>query len=415
MSLKKDLNELLTQRIISEETAHKIANYYHQKAGENKSRLLTVFALLGVLLIGAGILLIIAYNWDMFSVSQKSILAFIPLVLGQIFGFYVLKYKYHSLTWRESAALIISFGIIIAFVLTSQIYHLNEDFSHLLLWWILLSIPLIYLFKSQSLGLFLFVLSNIYLFQNFHKPSKYFFLLFLFFLLLYYYQIEKTKNEPIIYFYRWIVSFSILIFLFSFFVNPISLLSLMGIFSLMFLCGVNKIKEESIFKNPYKWIGLVGIIALFLANSFRSFWKETDKFFELEGNWKPELIILSILILFYLYCLLNKKNKNSEIDSFSYFFILFIIFYILGAYFSFTFVLANIAVLGIGLRLMMYGEQTKRLDFFNLGLLSVLILIILHFFSNDIPFIYRGIAFILTGSFLIGINYFMIRRFGNEK
>jgi len=46
--------------------------------------------------------------------------------------------------------------------------------------------------------------------------------------------------------------------------------------------------------------------------------------------------------------------------------------------------------------------------------LSILILIITHFFSNDIPFIYRGLAFVLTGLVFIGINIYLYKNFTDE-
>jgi len=52
---------------------------------------------------GRGIVLIIASNWDQLSQFTKTILAFVPLILGQLLMVFVLLRKNENLTWRESS------------------------------------------------------------------------------------------------------------------------------------------------------------------------------------------------------------------------------------------------------------------------------------------------------------------------
>jgi uncharacterized membrane protein len=50
-----------------------------------------VMGSLGALLIGAGLISVIGYNWDDFSLPVRLLFAFLPLLLTQVFSFRVLQ------------------------------------------------------------------------------------------------------------------------------------------------------------------------------------------------------------------------------------------------------------------------------------------------------------------------------------
>ena len=50
-----------------------------------------VMGSLGALLIGAGLIAVIGYNWDDFSLPVRLLFAFLPLLLTQVFSFCVLQ------------------------------------------------------------------------------------------------------------------------------------------------------------------------------------------------------------------------------------------------------------------------------------------------------------------------------------
>ena len=85
MSISKDIFELLEANVISEETAEKIREYYQIKKEDSTNKLFIVFGILGALLVGLGLILIIAHNWDELSRTTKIIFAFLPLIVGQVF------------------------------------------------------------------------------------------------------------------------------------------------------------------------------------------------------------------------------------------------------------------------------------------------------------------------------------------
>ncbi len=84
MSIQKELKDLIDNDIISEDIADKIRKYYQNDTPRQKQRLLIIFSIIGAVLISLGILLLIAHNWDNLSRITKTILAFLPIIIGQI-------------------------------------------------------------------------------------------------------------------------------------------------------------------------------------------------------------------------------------------------------------------------------------------------------------------------------------------
>ena len=82
--LLNELPELLEHNIISNDVANTITAYYQSKESEEPNRLFTIFGVLGSALVGLGIILILAHNWDNFSKSIKTFFAFLPLIIGQL-------------------------------------------------------------------------------------------------------------------------------------------------------------------------------------------------------------------------------------------------------------------------------------------------------------------------------------------
>lgn len=117
---------------------------------------------MGALLISGGAILLFAYNWDMLSTWQRVAVAFVPLLIGAVCGIYTIV-KERDRRWREFSAVFTAAGFTVLTALISQIYHSGGtllDFTRLVL---AVSLPLVYIFKSQALtavyclGLFTFL------------------------------------------------------------------------------------------------------------------------------------------------------------------------------------------------------------------------------------------------------------------
>ena len=81
-SFETILPELVMSGIISKETSLEISDYLAKKPETQSNRLFTIFGILGALLVGLGVILIIAHNWDVLGRQAKTTISFLPLISG---------------------------------------------------------------------------------------------------------------------------------------------------------------------------------------------------------------------------------------------------------------------------------------------------------------------------------------------
>ncbi len=122
-----------------------------------------VMGSLGALLIGAGLIAVIGYNWDDFSRPVRLLFAFLPLLLTQLFGLRVLQRGAACAAWvRETAAVLQCFAAGASIALVSQIYNLGGEWPDFLFWWFLLSLPLTWVLRSHAVAIFYLVATAIW-------------------------------------------------------------------------------------------------------------------------------------------------------------------------------------------------------------------------------------------------------------
>ena len=151
--IKVHLKELTEQEIISPAIADQIQSFYQSKNKPVESSVIAIFSILGAALIGLGIILIVAHNWDDLSRPIKTFLAFLPMLIGQgLVGFTLFK-KSDSLAWREGSATFLFFAVGGCIAMVSQIYNLEGELYSFLLTWLILTLPLIYVMRSSMVSL----------------------------------------------------------------------------------------------------------------------------------------------------------------------------------------------------------------------------------------------------------------------
>ena len=151
--LLAELPELVGSGVLSEETADALRQHYSlPAAGEPRRIGFVLSAILGSLLIGAGIILLVAHNWDFLTRPIRCAIAFTPLVLSQALAVFVLLCRNGSAAWREAAAILNVAAIGTAIALVSQTYQIQGDFARFILVWMILGLPIVYLFQT-SVGL----------------------------------------------------------------------------------------------------------------------------------------------------------------------------------------------------------------------------------------------------------------------
>ncbi|MEP7323175.1 MAG: DUF2157 domain-containing protein, partial [Saprospiraceae bacterium] len=318
-----DLDELIKENIIDDAIAAKIRNYYVSKKNPSAaSRLIQVVSIIGVCLIGLGLILIIGYNWDQIPKWLRITIAFIPLAVAQGAGAYTLI-RGKSNVWRESSALAVFFGIGIAMTLITQIYFLDIDMKEFLKLWILLSIPLIYVFDSSVISLAVWICIGSFL-TKISWTDEYGRILWPLIMIIsasipYAMTLVQRLKTPGWSWHHWIVPIVLGMFLFS--LNPYSCNMVTMIYLLITCIAMDTLRlyfipEGGILNNGYKVISFLGIWIIAFMMTFGFFWKEaTDHgisqcFKEHAALGLP--VFFSILLLFLAWLKIYKKAHSSQ-------------------------------------------------------------------------------------------------------
>ncbi|MGB0930067.1 MAG: DUF2157 domain-containing protein, partial [Chitinophagales bacterium] len=137
----------LSKGWITNQSAQEMLQYYESEAAKHESINwgYIIMGILGATLIGSGIILIFAHNWDEFSRATKTILCFLPLICAQIIYAYAFFKKSDSVAWTESAAIFLMLMLASCMALISQTYNLPGEIEDFIFVWSLLTIPLLYL------------------------------------------------------------------------------------------------------------------------------------------------------------------------------------------------------------------------------------------------------------------------------
>src|SRR5690554_2415996 len=293
MSIQKDIKELIEAGIITSNTAKKIEEYYAKKSSSPTNRLFVVFGILGAILVGLGIILMIAHNWDELSKTTKTVLAFLPLILSQFLCVYILLKKSVNKAWIESATTLLFFSIGPCISLISQIYHIPGNLSSLLLVWMLLFLPLIYIMKSSVapllyiVGITYYAAEVSYFSYTYYEPYAYWGLL-LAVLPQYFISAKKSPKSNFLILENLLIPLSITIALgtFSSVGSYFLYVAYFSLFGLFYNIGANNIfgsNESRI--NSYKVIGTLGTLILLFVSSFESFWLDVIHSKNEIGNW----------------------------------------------------------------------------------------------------------------------------------
>jgi uncharacterized membrane protein len=417
-----ELPELVQSQVITEETAQRIKNYYDQQPNKSANRLFVVFGILGSLLIGMGMVLIIAHNWDTLPKLAKLAIGFIPLLTGQAITGYVIFRKTDARPWREGAGAFLFFAIAISISIVSQVYNIEGDLASFLLTWMCLALPVAYVLRSSVTSL-LFIIGITwyaceagYFEYPTHDAIAYWVLLALIIPFYYLEFLKPNLKNNFFYFHSWLLTLSITTTL-ALFVDSsgeIIIIAYMSLFSAYIVMSQLKAFETNrVLTNAYLIIGSLGVILLLLSLSFDWYWEElNDK--SLESIFmQPEFIVSLVLTLgaggLLYFILLN--NEWNKINAKSYAFIVFIILFFIGLGAPIlSQILVNLVILILAIHTIRDGAQRNHLGILNYGLLIITALIACRFFDTDFSFVVRGLLFIAVGVGFFMTNYYMIQK-----
>jgi hypothetical protein len=140
--------------VLSPESAQALREHYAaaEDSGHGRRLATAILTVLGTLLVGGGVVLLLAHNWDDLSRGARAGLLVSVLVAAQALAAFALLRRFTSLTWRESAGALQVAGVAAAVALVAQTYHVPGDLAGYYRTVLLLTIPLVYLLESATVS-----------------------------------------------------------------------------------------------------------------------------------------------------------------------------------------------------------------------------------------------------------------------
>lgn len=415
------LPDLVKAGVIDDETASRIRIHYAQQSTSG-NRLFVVFGILGGLLVGLGIVLILAHNWDELSRPVRVTIGMLPLLVGQVLAGRLVAKEISSQAWRESVAAFLYCAIGVCLAVVSQAYSLGGDLADFLLTWNCLAIPIIYVLRSGTAAMLCIAGITWYAcelsyFTYLGSNSAPMYWLLMVAILPYYYFTHlrpQLKNN----FYvviSWLIVLSLTICLATLSENTgrIFLIAYVSMMSAFVMAGEAPIFQTGrILSNAFLIVGSLGVVSIMLAATFVDFW-DWESGADVTDYSIPGMsaIVLLTLIAAWALTIQARALGLAGMNSKAFAFIFFIAVYIIGIQTPQAAALAmNLGVLLLAVHTIRSGAQKNHLGILNYGLLMITALILCRFFDTDLSFVIRGLLFIGVGAGFFVANYYMIKQ-----
>lgn len=413
--LHRQITGWVSRGIIDEAAAERIrAEYSGQVQG--KRSWMPIFALIGTLLIGLGVILILAHNWQELTRMSRLVVTVALLLGGQIGAGFALWYRGESLVWKEGAGILLAllFGAAVAMV--GQTYHVTDDTGGFLLTWLLLSLPIVYLLQSTLTAMFYLVtllawagVGHVPLFGN--QPAW----ALLAGVVPYAVSVmrdEGRRNQAAFL----AVSVAIAVYIlvaetWGEHLRDLLPLVYMPIFTLTYLIGMLDKGQARLWSRALVRLGVLGAVGMAFIYSFRGAWEiwRYKNMVSSNGAMIATLILIVALVLtgWILYKRLSREWLLMMFTP-----ILFIAW--LGGVITMNELISaitmNVFVFIFGLYVIARGISGRSLVMLNLGMLLIGTLIMARFLDSHFSLFLRGLVFIGLGVTFLAVNRVMVRR-----
>ena len=421
--LTAELPELVGRNILSPEAADRLREYYGGFGKEGKRTLAAnAFSILAALLIGSGIILLLAHNWDELSREIRAVISFVPLVAAQALAGWGIWRGKESRGWKEGISIFLMLAMGSSLALISQTYHLSNDPDTFTLTWMLLSIPLVYLVGGGAI--IPLYLIGITVWTGMARSSgghpTFFWLLIALTLP---YIVAVSRKEP----YR--TGPVLLRACFTIFLiigTAIILADILGkywvlIFSSMFAIAylVGRIWFDDapprVALQPLRSIGGAGVLVVALWASFRGSWEAIGRrpgllFFTINHEVLLTLVLLIGSFGLLIICLVRFKGSGVLLGAMPLVALIGTFAARSGGAIGINIVLFTAYVFILGLANLLAGIKERSVGLINLGMVILCLLIVIRFFDSDLSFTVRGVAFIAVGIGFLLTNVLLLRK-----
>ncbi len=426
--LRGELAELVAQRVIPAEAADRLRLHYGDPdmAGSPEKRwAIILFSILGAALIGGGMILLLAHNWEGLSRPARAIFSIAPLAITVTLGAWLLWTERESIAWREGVATAQTLAIGASIALVSQTYNLGGQFDEYMLSWSLLALPIAYLLRATMPMLLYLVGITVWTGSVSGQAGVglWYYPLLAAALPFVWWSSRSNRYHPRTAVLWWVLAITICIGAGLSGENVYDRLKatpvlLGGLFAVSYLVGVRWWSEAvAAWQRPLQTVGALGAVCLALFLSFANRWSHPSWSFG--GEYVRSLIGLLQLAAAAIFPIAGmvlwvrswKRQSwvNILVGSIS---VLTVVAWIpvMREAKVLSAVLFNLYLFVLGIGMLVTGLRSRKLGTVNVGMVVLAAVILCRFFDGDLSFLARGMAFIMIGIGFLVTNLMLRRR-----
>jgi uncharacterized membrane protein len=422
-----ELPAWVTEGIVDAAAAERLRQRY-AVVGPARSWGMIVCGVIGALLLAAGVILVLAHNWDGLSRPMRALFAFLPLAIVQALAVMGCRNRWVSSAWRETIGMLWAGTLGACLALIGQTYHIADDTEGFLLAWALLTLPVFWFLRAVSvLAVFLAVALA---WASVSKLDNGVSLLFWPLAAATVPVIWRATRENV--YGHATVLMHWLLALASTAAVGITLEKVMpglwmviyaGFLGLLYLAGGFWAAEApTLWQRPLHTIGSAGTVILIYLLTFDWPWREIGwQHLRSADIYRPAVALFDYALAALLpiaACTLLvtavRRGATRRIP-FGLLPVVVAVAYGITAWGDertelASFLLCNAYLLGLGIAVLVAGVRDRRAGSINAGMLILIALILTRFFDSDFSFLAKGLVFIVLGTVFLGTNVLLAVR-----
>jgi uncharacterized membrane protein len=428
-----ELPKLEAEGVIDATAAERLRAHYAEKtSGSGRRLVVAIFAVFGALLIGGGVILLLAHNWEAFGRGARAAIALVPLLASQVLVGRVLVKKGESTAWREGSATLLALTVAAAIALVDQTYHTGGDLESFLWRWSLLLAPLPWLLNSTAVAMLFLAALTWWAGAVRVEGSQ----------ILMMWPLAAAVVPHLIHVMRserrglraanlqWAIALFLCVAVGLGLDNRVPglwIVIYVGLFALMITVGAaSRRDEEGLWRRPLEVFGVTGSIVSWLILSFDEPWRHigwkhihtTERFLEVT-SWQDVVLAVGLpLAAILAMALLLDRGRHRLYLLWGLSVPLVAIVWPLTAATDsrwFGAVSFTLLLFTVGVATLAEGVRRQNLGTVNLGMLVVALLVVVRFFDSGFGFIFKGFAFILVGVGFLVANVVLARNLRNAE
>lgn len=376
-----------------------------------------ILAVLGSAFVVVGLVFLFVDLWFNFSLSVKTVLSFLPLVIGVSSALFVYFKKYQSIPFREGASVIWSAGFIATMALVWNLYSFDY-IDYLLLICAVLILPIFYVMRSVFPVVLYFILVMFFYYGkiSFYSFSDtmdvHLFISLLLFLAAGYTAIFKNKTKDLR--YHFAVWFGVVMAGFSLPLLPSVFTPISDIFAILlvpsFLIALFAFDNGERQKYPFRFPAAILLVAQFTFQTIIAL-QDNGSFLRIKdySEYIPVFVLCILIVALGIY-LGRKSIFNNPLKlAFLFFSVLTIVSLMVSSY------AILITTIALDFVIFLMGVKKAKLSTSNLGLASISFILFAIIFGSEFEAVTKGVTCIIIGAVFIAVNYFMSKYFASKN